>query len=278
MTVDRVRGNGYGKQKEKKIKGYETGKLKEFLDKKVAEYNRPDFIPTDPVSIPHRYSKLQDIEIAGFFAATFAWGNRTTIIRKATELMTAMDNAPYDFVVSHQPKDLKAVLGFKHRTFNDTDLLYFLRFLQSHYQEYDSLEQAFLPVLMPRKERMKAGLTEFHNRFFSLDDAPHRTRKHVSHPGTNAACKRLNMYLRWMVRSDRNGVDFGIWKKFSPKDLIIPVDLHVARVSRKFGLIERKQTDWATAEELTTFLRSLDPKDPVKYDFALFGLGAFEKY
>ncbi len=256
----------------------DTNKLKDFLDKKVAEYNRPEFIPTDPVSIPHRYSKQQDIEIAGLFAATFAWGNRITIIRKSTELMIAMDDAPHDFVVSHQPKDLHHLLSFKHRTFNETDLRYFLRFLQSHYRKCDSLEEAFLPDVMPRRERMKAGLAAFHNRFFSLEDAPHRTRKHVSHPGQQAACKRLNMYLRWMVRTDRKGVDFGLWKKFSPKDLIIPVDLHVARVSRKFGLIERKQTDWLTAEELTGFLLGLDPKDPVKYDFALFGLGAFEKY
>lgn len=252
--------------------------LRDFLEKKVKQYNCSSFIPSDPISVPHRFSKKQDIEIAGLFAAIFAWGNRTTIIRKSNELMEALDDAPYDFIIHHQPRDLKRLLEFKHRTFNATDLLYFIRYLQSHYRENDSLETAFLPAKPGKKDRMKNGLSAFYDRFFSLEDAPRRTQKHIATPQKNAACKRLNMYLRWMVRQDQQGVDFGLWKKLSAADLICPVDLHVARVAKRFGLISRKQTDWATAIELTEALREMDKKDPVKFDFALFGLGVFEKY
>ncbi|HEY4155539.1 MAG TPA: TIGR02757 family protein [Puia sp.] len=259
---------------------YELNKneLCDFLESKVQQYNNPSFISTDPVSVPHRFGKKQDIEIAGLFAAIFSWGNRTTIIQKSNELMKAMDHAPHDFVMNHQPRDLKKLLEFKHRTFNTTDLLYFIRFLQSHYRQNDSLETAFIPAESGKKDRMKNGLSSFYTRFFSLEDAPRRTQKHISSPQKNAACKRLNMYLRWMVRRDNKGVDFGLWKKLSPADLICPVDLHVARVARRFGLISRNQTDWTTAMELTTALRTMDKKDPVKFDFALFGLGIFEKY
>ncbi len=251
--------------------------LQNLLEKKVKQYNQPSFIPTDPISVPHQFSKKQDIEIAGLFAAVFAWGNRATIIRKSNELMELMDEAPHDFVLNHRPRDLKKLLQFRHRTFNSTDLLYFIRYLQSHYQENESLEPAFISTA-PGKDRMKSGLSSFYTRFFSLDDAPHRTQKHIATPQKNAACKRLNMYLRWMVRQDKNGVDFGLWKKISPADLICPVDLHVARVAKRFGLISRNQTDWTTAMELTEALREMDQKDPVKFDFALFGLGVFEKY
>ncbi len=252
--------------------------LRDFLESKVKQYNHPSFIPSDPISVPHRFSKKQDIEIAGLFAAIFAWGNRTTIIRKSNELMTAMDNAPYDFCSHHQPKDLKRLLEFKHRTFNATDLLYFIRFLQNHYQRNESLETAFLSPQTGKQDCMKNGLSAFYTLFFSLEDAPQRTQKHIATPQKNAACKRLNMYLRWMVRQDKNGVDFGLWKKISPADLICPVDLHVSRVAQRFGLITRGQTDWTTAMELTDALRKMDKTDPVKFDFALFGLGVFEKY
>jgi uncharacterized protein (TIGR02757 family) len=267
--------------------------LREFLEKKVLEYNHPDFIMSDPISVPHRYSKKQDIEIAGLFAAIFSWGNRTTIIRKSNELMRALDDAPYDFIQHHHSADLKKLTNFKHRTFNATDLLYFIHFLQNHYQLSDSLETAFLPPSKRSAEKnqsrlltgdrvenewVKNALSVFSARFFSLDNAPRRTRKHISSPEKNSTCKRLNMYLRWMVRNDKQGVDFGIWKKISPADLICPVDLHVARVARGFGLISRRQTDWQTAMELTMALRLMDPIDPVKYDFALFGLGVTEKY
>lgn len=259
--------------------------LRDFLEKKVLTYNHPSFIELDPVSIPHRFSKKQDIEIAALFAAVFSWGNRTTIIQKSGELLKNMDDAPFDFIKNHQPSDLKKLLGFKHRTFNSTDLLYFIQFLNSHYKKSDSLESAFMPDLLIKKtnrsvehEFVKSALTVFYTRFFSLWGAPHRTEKHIASPEKNSTCKRLNMYLRWMVRKDDQGVDFGIWKRFSASELICPVDLHVARVARRFGMIQRKQTDWQTAMELTNALREMDKSDPVKYDFALFGLGVMEKF
>jgi uncharacterized protein (TIGR02757 family) len=244
----------------------------------VNEYNHPSFIKADPISVPHRFSKKQDIEIAGLFAAVFAWGNRTTIIQKSLELMQLMDNAPHDFCLNHKPSDLKKLLHFKHRTFNATDLLYFIRFLDDHYQHHDSLEDAFIDPSGAGKEKVKHSLTVFYDRFFSLEDAPQRTRKHIASPEKNSTCKRLNMYLRWMVRKDDKGVDFGLWKSISPAALICPIDLHVSRVAKRFGLVNRSQNDWTTAMELTKALRKLDKLDPVKYDFALFGLGAIEKY
>jgi uncharacterized protein (TIGR02757 family) len=258
--------------------------LQEFLEAKVLQYNRPSFIDADPISIPHRFSKKQDIEIAGLFAAVFAWGNRTTIIRKTNELITGMDNTPHDFIKHHQLQDRKRFLHFKHRTFNTTDLFYFFDFLQKHYQNQESLESAFLPENpagpdpAAGHELIKTSLAVFHTRFFSLPNAPKRTGKHIASPEKNSTCKRLNMYLRWMVRQDKKGVDFGLWKKIPPAALICPIDLHVARVARGFGMITRKQTDWETAMELTRSLRKMDKKDPVKFDFALFGLGAMENY
>jgi uncharacterized protein (TIGR02757 family) len=261
--------------------------LRDFLEKKVLEFNHPSFIAADPVSVPHRFSKKQDIEISAFFAAVFAWGNRTTIIQKSSELMHRMDNAPYDFIRNHQSADLIRLQAFKHRTFNATDLFYFVRFLQDHYLHSKSLETAFitdpgkshLPVTEPAEnEFIKNALCVFYSRFFSLDDVPARTHKHVASPEKNSTCKRLNMFLRWMVRKDKCGVDFGIWKNISAADLICPVDLHVSRVARGFGMISRRQTDWHTAMELTRALREMDKKDPVKFDFALFGLGVTEKY
>lgn len=251
--------------------------LKKFLDKKVDEYNRPSFIPADPISVPHLFTKKQDIEIAGFFAAVFAWGNRTTIINKSKELMNSMDNAPHQFLIGHTDKDLKKLLHFKHRTFNTTDLLYFIHFLQYHYNMYESLETAFIPN---KKSPLviEDALNYFHQYFFSLHDPPLRTKKHIAAPFKNSTCKRLNMFLRWMVRNDKCGVDFGIWKKIKPADLICPIDVHVARVARKLFLIKRKQTDWLTTVELTENLKIFDAKDPVKYDFALFSLGVGEKF
>jgi len=249
--------------------------LKTLLDEKVDKYNTPDFIPNDPISIPHLFSTKQDIEIAGFFAATFAWGQRKTIINKCKELLKMMDNAPYNFVLHHKENDLKPLLKFKHRTFNATDLLYFIEFLKTYYSNNESLESAFITT--DKIFSMKTSLTQFHNTFFDLPDAPSRTKKHVSTPTRNSACKRLNMFLRWMVRDDDRNVDFGIWKKINSADLICPCDVHVDRIARKFGLISRKQTDWKTAQELTNNLKLLDPTDPVKYDFALFGMGVMEK-
>lgn len=252
--------------------------LKDFLDEKVEKYNQPGFITLDPISIPHRFSKKEDIEISGFFAAILAWGQRKTIINKCIELFHLMDNAPHDFLLNHQETDLKTFLKFKHRTFNDVDTLYFIHFLAWFYRNHDSLEVAFLLGQNNQLDAMESILARFHQFFFSLPDSPSRTKKHIATPARKAACKRINMYLRWMVRSDDKGVDFGLWNKISPSQLICPCDLHVDRVGRKLGLITRKQTDWLTAVELTQKLREFDPEDPVKYDFALFGLGIEEKY
>lgn len=254
--------------------------LKDFLDIKVAQYNRPDFITNDPICIPHRFSKKQDIEIAAFFAAVLAWGQRKTIINKCTDLFDRMDNDPYNFMLHHGDEDLRRLLNFKHRTFNDTDLLYFISFFKHHYALSDSLETAFLPANFGQMESFTSehALNHFRTYFFSLPDSPRRTVKHISSPTQKSTCKRLNMFLRWMVRKDQAGVDFGVWTTISPADLICPCDVHVDRVARRLDLITRKQTDWRTAVELTTELRKFDPLDPVKYDFALFGLGVEEKF
>ncbi|RSK24006.1 TIGR02757 family protein [Hymenobacter metallilatus] len=242
--------------------------VRALLDEKYRHYDQPGFIALDPISIPHQFTLRQDIEISGLFAALLAWGRRPTIISKCRELLQRMDNAPYQFIRQHQDDDLKRLLGFCHRTFCDTDLLYFVHWLRWFYASHETLEDAFL-VGSTQKERLE----NFHNLFFSLEDAPQRTRKHVATPARGSACKRVNMYLRWMVRRDEYGVDFGLWQRLSPADLICPCDVHVERVARRLGLLERKQVDWLAAEDLTVHLRTLDPHDPVKYDFALFGLG-----
>lgn len=250
--------------------------LKDILDQKVDEYNRLAFIENDPICIPHAFDLPQDIEIAGFLAATLAWGQRVTIINKCLELLQLMDNSPHQFVLHHSENDLKCLLKFKHRTFNTTDLLYFVQFFHHHYSAHDSLEEAFSSAITSQDETVEKGLIHFNNSFFSLPDFPPRTRKHIATPERKSACKRINMYLRWMVRHDDRGVDFGLWKAIRPAQLVCPCDLHVDRVARSFGLITRKQTDWQTALELTHNLRKMDPQDPVKYDFALFGMGVMD--
>jgi len=259
-----------------KTDGSRLADLKNFLDEKADQFNKPDFIENDPVSIPHQFKKKQDIEIAGLMAAVLAWGQRITIINKTWDFLNRMDNSPHDFVLNHRSQDLKRFHGFRHRTFNETDALYFIEFLTFFYKKNQSLEQAF--QISQTDEHVGRGLENFHNLFFSLDDFPTRTKKHIATPARKSACKRLNMFLRWMVRSDDNGVDFGIWRHISPSQLICPCDLHVERVARKLKLIRRKQMDWQTALELTTALKKLDPDDPVKYDFALFGLGIMEGF
>ena len=277
--------------------------VRDFLDFKVAQYNRPNFIANDPICIPHQYKIKQDIEIAAFFAAILAWGQRKTIINKCNELFSRMDHQPYQFMLNHSDNDLKGLLGFKHRTFNDTDLLYFISFFKQHYAQSSSLETAFLPqqkfnpmyvalngepeielsssaCMLNEMEYFTAekALNYFRDYFFSLENFPRRTIKHISSPKQKSTCKRLNMFLRWMVRSDDCGVDFGLWNSIPQSALICPCDVHVDRVSRRLGLITRKQTDWLTAIELTEKLRRFDANDPVKYDFALFGLGVEEKF
>lgn len=250
--------------------------LKEFLDRCVETYNRPDFIELDPVSVPHRFSKLQDREIAGFLAATLAWGQRKTILTKSFELMRLMDDAPHDFVLNSGPSDKRLLAKFSHRTFNGTDAVAFVDFLSWFYRDHISLEEAFLPGFTSGSA--KTALTQFHHMFFHLPEIPARTRKHVATPERGSACKRLNMFLRWMVRKDQCGVDFGCWKRISPALLICPVDLHVERVARKLGLMRGRMRGWESAEQLTRKLRTFDPHDPVRYDFALFGLGVTEKW
>ena len=253
-------------------------KLKVFLEAQVALYNQPHFISADPISIPHRFTKKQDIEIAAFFAALFAWGNRTIIINKCTELMALMDDAPYDFMLHHQDGDLKKFMHFKHRTFNTTDLLYFISFLQYYYSQHTSLESAFSIWLTEEDHTVERSLIHFHEYFFSLPYAPDRTKKHIATPARGSHCKRLNMFLRWMVRRDNNGVDFGIWNEIKPAQLVCPVDVHVARVARKLHLLTANQLNWKAALELTQQLKQFDSDDPVKYDFALFGLGIAGKF
>ncbi len=251
--------------------------LKDLLDAHVAQYNRPEFIRHDPISIPHRFSKLQDIEIMGLWVAVLAWGQRKTIINKALELIELMDGAPHDFILHHTEKDRAPFLDFKHRTFQAIDTLYFLEFFQQYYRRHNSLENAFTggrPLAAPHTG---PALTAFHQRFFNLPDAPARTRKHLPSPLCKSTCKRLNMFLRWMVRRDDNGVDFGLWTQIRPAQLLMPLDVHVDRVARRLQLIRRKQTDWQTVLELTERMRHFDPDDPVKFDFALFGMGVLEK-
>lgn len=248
--------------------------LKKYLDAKAAKYNKVSFISKDPISIPHQFSEKADIEITAFLAAILSWGQRKTIIAKCNEIVYRMGGEPYKFVMNHSDEDLKKLEGFKHRTFNDTDLLYFVDFLHRHYSEHDSLESAFIPET--GFVSVENSLNYFHKYFFNHENAPKRTRKHVASPAKKSACKRLNMFLRWMVRKDKNEVDFGIWNKIPMSELICPIDLHVERAARKLMLITRKPVDWATALELTESLKKLDKNDPVKYDFALFGLSIGE--
>ncbi|MCC5920119.1 MAG: TIGR02757 family protein [Cyclobacteriaceae bacterium] len=239
-----------------------------ILDKQYKKFNNPAFITNDPILIPHRFSEKRNIEIAGFFAAILAWGQRKTIINKSIELMNLMDNEPYEFILHHNESDLKRMMHFKHRTFTATDLLYFIDFLQRHYRQHASLEAAFV-----KGQNMKERLTNFNRCFFDVEYAPHRTQKHIATPKKKSACKRLNMFLRWMVRDSKDGVDFGIWKDIKPSELMCPCDVHVGRIARNLGLLHRKLNDWEAVEELTENLRRLDPYDPVKYDLALFSIG-----
>ncbi len=250
--------------------------VKKLLGNKAKLYNQPGFIKADPISVPHRFTKKQDIEIAGLFAAVLAWGNRTTIINSCNKLVTLMDNSPHDFILNHKDTDLKPFIHFVHRTFNATDLLYFIHFLQWHYVQHDSLEDAFVSGKTYKEDTVEQALIHFHNYFFSIEH-PERTRKHIATPARKSACKRINMYLRWMVRKDKQGVDFGIWKKIKPAQLVCPLDVHVARVAHRLLLIDSEKSNWENAMQLTTALRKMNPQDPAVYDYALFGLGAEER-
>lgn len=257
--------------------------VRDFLEEKAHQYNQPSFIERDPISIPHRFTRPQDIEIMGFWAAVLAWGQRPVILKKANELITLMEGVPHDFVRYHEDSDLRRFLNFKHRTFNTTDTLYFLHFLKQYYLKHESLEDAFLLPAGQESPTVEPHLRIFHDRFCGQSGDhelffPERTRKHIATPARNSGCKRLNMFLRWMVRRDNMGVDFGLWQRIRPDQLIIPIDVHVGRVASKLGLLalksdETPKTDWKAATALTNRLREFDPIDPVRYDFALFGLG-----
>ena len=259
--------------------------IKKLLNQKVSQYNHLDFIKDDPLSIPHRFTKKQDVEIAGFFASILAWGNRKSIINSCNKLLGLMDHSPYHFIMTkdweNDPIYFMALKKFVHRTFNGLDLLHLFNFLKHHYfhQGEQSLETAFTKWMLPNDINIENALIGFNHYVFNFDEHAKEEvhcRKHIPSPSKKSACKRLNMYLRWMVRKDKNGVDFGIWKKISPSKLVCPLDVHVSRVARKLKLLSRKQNDWKSAIELTSYLRKLDKADPIKYDFALFGLGVME--
>ena len=249
--------------------------LKQFLDQKVIQYNQPKFIESDPIQIPHLFSKKEDVEIAGFLTATIAWGKRQMIIKNAHKMMEIMGNSPYDFVLNHQEKDLENIQNFVHRTFNSIDFQFFIKALKNIYLNHHGLEGVFAKNIQDNS--MKNSIHQFKKVFFGIAH-PQRTTKHVSDPIKGSAAKRINMYLRWMVRQDNTGVDFGIWKSIKPSVLSCPLDVHSGNVARKLGLLTRKQNDWKALSELDNNLRKLDPKDPTKYDFALFGLGIFEGF
>lgn len=249
--------------------------LKEFLDEKAAQYNHPDFITSDPIQIPHLFSNKEDIEISGFLVATFAWGNRKSIINNGKKLVNLMGNSPYDFVMNFNETQEERLQGFVHRTFNSTDLVYFMYALRNIYENHGGLEAVFAKYA--EDDQLQTAIHHFKNVFFELPH-PERTQKHLGDPLKKSAAKRTNMFLRWMVRQDNNGVDFGIWQKLSPSQLSCPLDVHSGNVARKLGLLTRKQNDAQALTELDTALRLLDPLDPVKYDFALFGLGVFESF
>ncbi len=248
--------------------------LSDFLEAKYEQYNRPEFIETDPVSVPHRFTRKEDIEIAAFLTATISWGNRPSIVKDADKLLAMMEFSPYEFILQSDRSQTKRFESFYHRTFNGKDCIFFLESLKNIYQNHEGLESLFLPV---DTSGIKGALCRFRKAFLEIDH-PRRSEKHIADPCKGASAKRLLMFLRWMTRNDHRGVDFGLWDKISPSVLMCPLDVHSGNVARKLGLLKRIQNDWKAVEELTESLRQFDPEDPVKYDFALFGLGVFEKF
>lgn len=249
--------------------------LKEFLEEKASLYNKPAFIETDPILVPKQFNQKENIEIAAFLTATISWGSRPAIIKNATRLMQLMDNSPYAFVTQGSEKDLKLLKSFVHRTFNGQDCIYFIRSLKNIYQKYGGLRQVFESGFK-KENAVYSALNHFYPVFFEIQGE--RTRKHIANVNRGSSAKRLNMLLRWMVRNDNRGVDFGLWKGIPASQLMLPLDVHTGNVARKLGILKRKQNDWKAVEEVTAALRKFDNTDPVKYDFALFGLGIFEKF
>ncbi len=251
--------------------------IKELLDEKYFQFNNTSFIETDPISIPHQFSKKEDVEIAGFLIATIAWGQRISIINNGNKLMQLMNHEPHEFIMNFSKKDALRFEDFVHRTFNSSDCVFFLNSLKNIYTKYKGLEYAFSGEFSEKEKDVKSAITNFRQLFLSI---PHQLRsdKHISNPSAKSSAKRLCMYLRWMVRKDKRGVDFGIWQSIKPSQLCLPLDIHTGNVSRKLGLLTRTQNDWQAVEEITSVLREFDKKDPIKYDFSLFGLGAFEGF
>jgi len=247
--------------------------LKEFLDEKVDQYNTPKFIPSDPIQVPHNFTKKEDIEIAGFLTAIISWGNRKSIIKNAIRMMELIDNSPYDFILNHDERHLQRLEGFVHRTFNSTDLRIFITALKSIYLNHNGLEGVFAKHMT--KESLQPAIHEFKNIFFSIPHA-NRTRKHLPDPYNGSAAKKINMFLRWMIRKDNRNVDFGIWHSIPQSILSFPLDVHASKIARELGLLRRKQNDSKAVSELDLKLREFDRNDPVKYDFALFGLSALD--
>jgi len=256
---------------------FSNTELREFLEEKVDKYNRLTFIDPDPISIPHQFTKKEDIEISAFLTATISWGRRVSIIKNANKMMQIMDHSPYEFVIHATDTDLNPLKNFVHRTFNGDDCIYFIRALQNIYLKHEGLEQIFANHTKSEDRNLKQAIINFRKIFFYYDH-PGRTKKHISDPGRNSAAKKINMFLRWMVRSDKKGFDFGIWDKIGMDQLSVPLDVHTGNVARKLGLLDRMSDDWKAVEELTENLRKFDPKDPVKYDFAMFGLGIYENF
>jgi len=254
----------------------ELSEIKDFLNEKAEKYNHPDFIETDPIQIPHLFSDKNDIEISAFLASTIAWGQRVTIIKNMQRLLSLMDNAPYEFVMNSSEQDLDRQSYFKHRTFNGEDCKFFMKSLKNIYKKHSGLGDLIQNFYVDQKSVFNT-LSKFREVFFEIE-YPSRTQKHFSNVLKGSSAKRLNMFLRWMVRQDNNGVDFGLWNKIPMSEIFLPLDVHTGNVARKLGLLKRKQNDWKAVEEITDVLRKFDPDDPVKYDFALFGLGIFEKF
>jgi len=249
--------------------------LKSFLDEKVLKYNQPFFIESDPIQVPKNFSGKENIEIAAFLTATISWGNRQSIIKNATKLMGLMDNQPHYFVLNASSTELKNLEHFVHRTLNGSDCIYFIKSLKNIYKNHNGLQSVFETGYQKENE-VKSALTEFYKIFFEISGE--RSRKHISNVEKGASAKRLNMFLRWLVRNDKSKVDFGLWNGIPQSALLLPLDVHTGNVARKLGLLQRKSNDWKAVEEITQTLREFDPVDPIKYDFALFGLGVFENF
>jgi uncharacterized protein (TIGR02757 family) len=255
----------------------ELKNIKELLDEKYFQFNNSAFIETDPISIPHQFSKKEDIEIASLLVATIAWGQRISIINNGNKLMRLMNDEPHEFILNFSKKDALRFETFVHRTFNTTDCVFFLNALKNIYTKHGGLESAFSHNFSSKETDVKNAITNFRTLFLSTSHE-YRSEKHISNPSAKSSAKRLCMFLRWMVRKDKHGVDFGIWKAIKPHQLCLPLDLHTGNVSRKLGLLNRTQNDWQAVEEITSVLRNFDKNDPIKYDFSLFGLGAFEGF